>query len=133
MIMVSSLLAGVAAGLLAASPDAPLSFLWIAASGFFCAPIFPLLIAVSAERYFNPRSKSTVSAIAGMFLTANIGGAVLPTLQGLIVDGVAVRESMLASSVCSVVVIALMSYFVVGHLERSPLGGDAAISLNAHV
>lgn len=101
-LIISSIFTGIFTLILYAEPHPTISLVWVVIIGFFCSCQFPMVVAIAAMQYQSPRSKSTVTTVATVILCANAGGAILPSIQGVIADKTSVRYSMLYGAIWSV-------------------------------
>jgi fucose permease len=103
-------IAGMAAGALLVSLPAPgwVTVAGLVVIGFSAAPVFPLLVLGTAERVGDEHADRTIGLqVAG----AGLGGAVIPSLIGVLLTRVDVRALGPALLVLSVVLLALYAYF----------------------
>jgi fucose permease len=59
-----------APGAIALWPAAPASLVFVALSGFFCGPCFPLLTFIAADAYARPSDDSTVEPLTMLFIVS---------------------------------------------------------------
>jgi fucose permease len=85
--------------LLATFGTVPMSVLGFSACGFFTSVLITLLFSGAIHSFTHSRG-----AISGLLVTASIGGAIIPTLVGLIADHVGLRAAMLVPALCFVYV-----------------------------
>ncbi len=91
------LVCGVAGGILLALTPAMQAQpeIWAGGIGFALGPVFPLLVALTGERFAHARGTATGIVVGA----GSLGGVVLPWVAGMVGEGIGVMGAMTALSV----------------------------------